>query len=101
MAFGRQVQDRVGLVRRENPVERGPIADIDMLEAVSRIVGDTGHIVEAGRIGQRIEVDHLVAFRDGRAHHGRANETGAAGDQDLHCSILMHHHHRQRVNQSP
>jgi hypothetical protein len=61
MAFGGEMHDRVGLVLGENPVHRGAVADIGLLEGVAGRVGHLGHVVEAGGIGQRIEVDDVVA----------------------------------------
>ena len=84
MGFRRQMQDRVGRVRRQDPVERGAVADVGMLEGIERVVGDGSDVVEAGGVGQRVEIDHRVAVGHRAADDGGADEAGAAGHEDLH-----------------
>ena len=98
MGFGGQMHHRVGAVTRENPVQRGAVADIGLLEGIVRAVGDAGHVVQTGRIGQRIEVDHAMPPRDRQPHHRRSDEPGAAGDQQLHgaASIIGERQFRTR-----
>jgi hypothetical protein len=83
VALGGQMHHRVGLVFRENRFQLGPVADVDVLEGVARLIRHGRHVLEVGRVGQRVQVHHLVAIGDGAAHHGGADEPGAAGDQDL------------------
>ena len=89
MAFSGQMHDRVRAVVGQNAVERGPVADVDLFEGVSRRVGHRGHVVETGGIGQRIEVDDLMSARNRKAHHGGPDETSAARDEDLHAALPM------------
>jgi hypothetical protein len=84
VAFGREVHHRVGPVRREDPLERLPVADVGMLEGVERRARDLRQIVEAGGVGEGVEVDDRMAAADREPHNGRADEAGAAGHQELH-----------------
>ena len=84
MGFRGQMQDRVGHVLRQDPVERRAVADVGVLEGVERVVRDGGHVVETGRVGQRVEIDDRVAVGHRAAHDGRADEPGAAGHEEFH-----------------
>ena len=85
MALGREVHDDVGLVVLEDAADRAGVADVGPLEAVARIIGNAGKIVEVAGIGQLVEVEHLVLrVGDQVAHHGRADEAGAAGHDEAH-----------------
>ena len=66
-------------------VERGPVADVGLLEGVAVRAGDAVEVREVGRIGQRVEVDDLVTVGDGLPHHCRADEPGAARHQKPHA----------------
>ena len=77
---------RVGPVRGKDPVQRRTVADIGLFEGIERAVGHRRDIVEAGGIGQRVEIDHLVAARHGQPHHGRPDEPGPAGHEKLHAA---------------
>ena len=85
MALGRQMHHRIGGMAGEDPVERGAVADIGMFEGILRVIGDAGHIVETGGIGQRVKIDHRMAGGNRLPHHRRSDEAGAAGDQQLHA----------------
>src|SRR6056297_3410288 len=43
-----------------------------------------GDILKAGRIGERVEIDHVMAARHREAHDRRADETRTACDENLH-----------------
>ena len=86
MALGREVHHRVRLVRREDPVERRPVADVGLLEGVAVARRDAVEVGEVRRVGQRVEVDHLVPVGDRLPHHRRADEARAARHQKPHAS---------------
>ena len=86
MAFGRQMHDRVGLVRRQNAVHLRPVADIGLLKGIERVVRDHRHVIEAGRICQLVEVDHMVPSTHGLPHHGGPDEPGPTGHEEFHCA---------------
>src|SRR5271155_4840443 len=88
MAFCRQVHDRVRSVPVENLVNSEVVTDIGLLESVVWALGDASDVLEVGRVGELVQVHHLVAIRNGAADHGRSDETGSAGDQDLHAVFL-------------
>ncbi len=85
MAFCGEVHDRIGSMRLQHPVERGAVADVDLFERISGRVRHVRHVVEAGGIGQRVEVDHIVPARNGQPDHRGPDEPGAAGDEQLHA----------------
>ncbi len=85
MAFGGQMHHRIGLMRRKCRIQRRTVADIGMDKGIVRALRRLGHIVQTGRIGQRIEVDHLMPARNRQTHHGRSDKTGPAGDEQLHA----------------
>ena len=86
MRFGGQMHDRIGAVGDEHPVERGAVADIGLLKMIARAFGDVGDVLKTGRVGQRVEIDYVVATRHGEAHHGRADEPCPASHQNLHAA---------------
>ena len=85
MALRGQVHHRIRLVRGKDPVERRPVANVRALEGIAVAAGDAVEVREVRRIGQRIEVDHLVPVRDRLPHHGRADEARAARHQNSHA----------------
>ena len=89
VALGSQVHDRVGAVAGEDVRHPWRVADVGLLEDVEGRAGGLGHILQIGRIGQDVEVHHLVSLGDSLAHHGRPDETGAAGDQNFHADLLL------------
>ena len=58
-----------------------------MLEAIARVARDRIERGQRGRVGQLVEIDDLVAeIADQVAADRRADEAGAAGDEDPHVS---------------
>src|SRR6185437_1894878 len=52
-------------------------------ERIMRIAGRAGKRIEIGRIGQLVDIDHArIAVAQQMAHHGRADETRAAGHEN-------------------
>nr|BFF13325.1 hypothetical protein GCM10025699_46280 [Microbacterium flavescens] len=86
--LGGEVDDGVDL--GEEPVEQGAVADVALDEGVARGVGDGGEVRLVARVGQGVEHDHLGAFEarvgvfEGASDEVRADEAGAAGDEDFH-----------------
>ena len=85
MAFGGQVHDRVGRMRGKYPVQRGAVANIGLLERVTRRIRDRRHVFQAGRVGQRIQVDDRMTVANGLPDHGRPDKARAAGDKEFHA----------------
>ena len=77
----------IGAVVGKHPVQRRTIPDIDLLEAIERRLRHHRHILEIGRIGQAIEVHHLMTPRNRQPHHGRSDEAGTAGDKKFHVTL--------------
>ncbi|CAM3626011.1 hypothetical protein PANO111632_22115 [Paracoccus nototheniae] len=85
MAFGGQMHHRIGAVGGKDAVQRRTVADIGLLKRIAVGLRRIGHVCQIGGIGQCVEVHDLVPARDGQPDHGRADETRAAGNQDLHA----------------
>ena len=86
VALGGEVHHRVGLVRGE---DRGRAPRGRGCRPARRRSGcSPATLVEVGevrRVGQRVEVDDLVAVGDRLPHHRRADEAGAARHQKPHA----------------
>ena len=73
----------------EDAVHRGAVADVGLFEGVKRAVGHAGDVVEAGGIGQLVDIDDAMPARHGKPHHRRADEPRAARDQKLSCACPL------------
>lgn len=75
--------------RANQVAEQFPIADVALDKAVIGPVLDLFQVGEVARIGQLVEVhDQVVGIGVHQpAHHVRADETGAAGNED----VAFHH----------
>ena len=83
MAFGRKIHHRVGLVLLEQLAQRRAIADALLLERVMRIGRGAGQRIEIGGIGQLVDIDDArMGVSQQMPDHRRADEAGAAGDED-------------------
>ena len=83
MGLGGQMHHRVGLVAVEEPLQLGGVADVDLLEGVARVALGPRQGGQVGRVGQLVDVDDEgVGFGKKLADHRRADETGAAGDEN-------------------
>jgi hypothetical protein len=88
MAFGGEVQDRVGPELREDGVDRRAIADVDLVVAVPIAGSRLSERFEIARVGQLVDVgDGPVRVADDVTHDGRADEAGAAGNKNSHGAI--------------
>src|SRR5579859_7765297 len=88
MALSGKMHNRVRLMFSEDLANRDVVADISLLEGVVRACGDAFHILEVGGVGEFVQVDRLVPVGNGAADHGRSDEAGPTGDQDLHAVFL-------------
>ena len=79
MAFGGQMDHLVGRERLERLVDRAPVANVDLGEAVVRRVVDRRQGLQVSGVGERVEVEHLGALADQAPAHRRADEPRAAG----------------------
>ena len=89
MALGGQMHHRIRRVQRKDLIQCGAVADVGLLKRIARALGDTGDIVQTGRIGQRVQIDHLMARRNRLAHHRRADKARAPCHQYLHGSCSL------------
>ena len=82
MAFGGEIDDRVGAVLGEQAGDQRAVTDAAVDEAVLGAVGDGRQRVDVAGVGQRIEVDDaLAAARERVEDEIATDEAGAAGDQ--------------------
>src|SRR5580700_5224497 len=87
MALRRQVYDGVRLIGFEQPSDRVGVADVDVLELVSRHLRKRCERRLAGGIGQLIDNDDIVApVQEEMSADGRADEASAAGDEYPHVA---------------
>ena len=85
MAFRRKVHDGVSIEAAQQIGDRAAVADVGLAETVTRAVLLAGERGEISGVGQFIDDEHLVrGTADEVPHHGRPDETRAAGDDDLH-----------------
>ena len=83
--LGGQVHHGVGLMLLEDPGDLRGVADVDMLEVVAGVVPGLGQRGEVAGVGQLVDVDDLgLGLANELADDGRTDETGTAGQQDLH-----------------
>ncbi|OIQ66002.1 hypothetical protein GALL_524340 [mine drainage metagenome] len=78
MAFRGKVHHRIGLMHLKHPVQRGAVANIGFLKRISRRVRYRGHVLQTGRIGQRVKVDHRMPVADRLPHHRRSDKSSPA-----------------------
>ncbi len=89
MAFGGQVQDGVGPELGDDGVDGRAIADIDLVVAVAIAGLRLGERFQVTGVGQLVDVgDGPVGVADDVTHDGRADEAGAAGNQNSHKAIM-------------
>ena len=83
MALGGEVHHRVGLVFLEQFSQGCGLGDAGLLEGVVEVFAGAGQRVQIGRVGQLVDVDDAgMGVAQEMAHHRRADEPGAAGDED-------------------
>ena len=80
MGFSGQMHHHIGLMLRKCRVQHGAVADVHMGEMIKRAVRHRRQVFQASRIGQRIDIHHLMAPTDGQPHNRRANKTGPPCD---------------------
>ena len=85
MAFRGQMHDHIRLPRRKDPSERRAVTDVCLFKHIARRVRDVFDIVEAGGIGQRVEVDHLMPARNRQPNNGGPDEPRASGHKYFHA----------------
>ncbi len=88
MRLGCEMHD--GVHRREQLVEEAAVADVALDEGVARRVGNRREVLQVARIREGVEDDDLRALEagigvlEGAPDEIGADETGTAGDEDLH-----------------
>ena len=84
MGLGGEVDDAVDVLFLEELQDAVEIADVEADETVVRAVLDVLQVREVAGVGQFVEVDDPVlrVFVHEEPHDVRADETGAAGDDN-------------------
>ncbi len=86
MALGGEVHHGVGGVLGEDLGDPVDVADVGLLEGEPWAVGDRLGGAVGGGVGHLVDVDDLVVgVVDQVADDGGADESLAAGDEDLHA----------------
>ena len=64
---------------------------ITLDEGISRVIRDFVEIAQIGCVGEEIVIDdvRVLTLADEIADEARADETGSAGNQNLHCFLKM------------
>ena len=86
MAFGGEVHHRIGAMLRQDPVQRGAVANIRMLKAIARAAGHRRDVGQVRRIGQRVQIHDVKATLNRKAHHRGTDEPRPARHKNFHAS---------------
>ena len=93
MAFGGEVDHTIDRILLEDLGHGFRVADIGLHEQVVRCFLDVAQVLQVTRVRERIQVDDAVlrVLRDEAAHDVAADESGAAGDEDVlfHPSVSV------------
>ena len=83
MTLRGQMNDAGGLMMRKERVQRLPVADVGLLEDISRTVGDGVEGTQIGSIGQLVDIydDGAVCIDEQPAYCG-ADESGTASHKN-------------------
>src|SRR5688500_5774801 len=77
------MHDRARLVLLQELPDEAPIADVALDEDVALVVAQRLEVAQAAGVSELVEVHHRLAGRgDGGLHEIRADEAGAAGDEE-------------------
>ena len=83
MRFGGEIDDRGRLMLGKEALDERAIADVAVHEHVLGRVARRRERVEIAGVGQLVEIDDALAvLRERLEHEVRADETGAAGDEE-------------------
>ena len=84
VALGREVDHRVDLLHQFP--DEGRVADVAADEEVARVGREVREVRGVARVGQGVQVDDRAVgvARELVAHEVRADEAGAAGDEEAH-----------------
>ncbi len=99
VALGGEVNDRVDVMVGEHARDQLCVADVTAHELD---VGDIGNGAEVACVGERVEHDEalLGLGRTTAAHEGRADETAATGDEQIHWAVSFSRSARARKSLS-
>src|SRR5688572_5742893 len=90
--LGREMQHGSWLVLLEQSSNRGRIGDVDVLEAVPRIVRHVGQRIEIACVRQLVGVDdRRIRLPDQESHDRGADEARTAGDENTRGVYLTSH----------
>ncbi len=89
MAFGGQMHDRVGLELADQGPHARRVANVGLDVAMERIALERRQRQRIGRIGHRVDIEHLVPMlAHQQVDQGRTDKAGPAGHNDAHGWIL-------------
>ena len=86
MTLGGKVDDAVDLLVLHQLIDTVEVAYVHLDELVVGFVFDVFKVGEVAGIGQLVKVDNLVlrVLVDKQPYHMASNESGTAGDDDVH-----------------
>ena len=88
MALRGQMEDGVDRMLLHDGEHAAAVADVGLNERIARRAIDLRKRGEVGGVGELVDVDHRVlGVGDEMTTDGRADEAGAAGDQDSHGRV--------------
>ena len=90
MGFRGQVHDGGDLMITHDPADIVAIAEVDLFEDIFVMALESGEIFKMSGVSEAIEIDQMGDFGpvDDVANEIRADETGAAGDEEVHFSSV-------------
>src|SRR5215475_701462 len=91
MRFRGEVHHCIESMPFEQLIHLGGIRNVALDEGISRIIRDFVEIAKIACIGEEIVIDgvRVLTLADEIANEARADETGSAGNQNLHCFLKM------------
>ncbi len=96
VALGGQMHHGLRLELGVEGVDAGRVADVGLFQAVARVVLQRLERDRVGRIGHRIERQHLVAEILHEVQHQRGADEAAAAGHEIVCHPLVPCRLRQR-----
>ena len=83
VGLGGKVDDRLAFVASQQIAEEGPVRDVPLHKDVLRRIAPLGQRVEAGGVGQQVQIDDSSpTLLQDPAYKIAADEAGASGNQD-------------------
>src|SRR5215471_18901294 len=89
--FRSEVHDCIECMLFEHLMHLGGVRNVTLDESISRVIRDFVEIAKIACVGQEIVIDdvRVLTLADKIADEARTDETGSAGNQNLHCFLKM------------